>query len=76
MTVKVEMMDAGIATAAIRVARRLAMNSITVRLTRMAARTRWSCTSSIERWMKREWSRMTSTRMSGGRVGRMVSRRA
>ena len=72
ITVKVAMIEVGIATAAISVARRLAMNSITVRLTRMPASTRWSFTSSIDRSMKRDWSR-TSCDLDVGRQGRARS---
>ncbi len=64
--VNVEMIDVGMATAAINVARQLAMNNITVRLTSTAARTRWNCTSWMDSLMKREWSRITCSVTSPG----------
>ena len=75
ITVKVAMIEVGIATAQMSVARRLEMKSITVRLTSTPASTRWNFTSSIERWMKRDWSRMSWVWMSGGSTDWMVARR-
>ena len=54
MSVKVEMIDVGIATDAIKVLRQSRMKSSTVSATRIAPKMRCRCTSSIVRLMKRD----------------------
>src|SRR3989338_3023923 len=61
---------------AIRVLRQLCMKSKTVRATRSAPKRRWNLISSMEALMKRDWSLITSVRISGGRIEPSSLRRA
>ena len=69
MNMKVGMIDVGMASVAISVVRQSRMNRRIVAETSTAARSRWNFTSSIDFLMNRDWSRMISVEMSGGRAG-------
>ena len=75
MKAKVAIIDVGIESVAISVVRQSRMKRRIVRLTRTAARRRWTCTSWIEFSMKRDWSRMICTSTSSGSTARISSRR-
>ena len=70
------MIEVGIASVAITVVRQSRMNSRIVAETSTPASSRWNFTSSIDFRMNRDWSRMTSVVMSGGRAGLSCSSRA
>ncbi len=76
MNRNVGMIEVGMARVAIRVVRQSRMNSKIVSETSPAASRRWNFTSSIEFLMNRDWSRMTSVEMSGGRAALRSSSRA
>ena len=75
MKAKVAIIEVGIESVAMSVVRQSRMKSRIVRLTSTAASRRWVCTSWIEFSMNRDWSRMTCTSMSSGRMSRISSRR-
>ena len=63
------MIDVGIASVAITVVRQSRMNRRIVAETSTPASSRWNFTSSIDFRMNRDWSRMITVSMSGGRAG-------
>ncbi len=68
--VNVEMIEAGIATAAIKTARKLRINSHTTRLARILPRIRCSSSEWMEALMKSEMSWTTSSFTPGGNCAR------
>ena len=68
MNVKVPMIEVGIASAAMKVTRRLRMNRKTTTLASRPPRIRCSLMSSNDRRMKRDWSLPMLIWMSGGSV--------
>ena len=70
------MIDVGMASVAISVVRQSRMNSRMVADTSTAASSRWNFTSSIDSRMNRDWSRMISVLMSGGRAVAIFANRA
>ncbi len=67
------MIEVGMARVAISVVRQSRIKSRIVAETSTAASSRWNLTSSMDFLMNRDWSRMISVVMSGGRAARSVS---
>ena len=74
MKTKVGMIEVGMASVAISVVRQSRMKRRIVAETRTAASSRWNLTSSMDLRMNRDWSRMISVVMSGGRRGPKLAR--
>ena len=69
MNRNVGMIEVGMARVAMTVVRQSRMNRRIVAETSTAASRRWNLTSSIDFRTNRDWSRVTTILMSGGRVG-------